>query len=67
MTKKNYKPEEITGIWADNDNKFLEIEFNNSKILRVNYRDLPNKEILFTDDIPTKEDLKKMIEEGEWQ
>lgn len=67
MTKKTYTPKEITGMWADNDNQFLEIEFNNAKILRVNYRDLPNDEILYTDDVPTKEDLKKMIEEGEWQ
>lgn len=67
MTKKNYKPEEITGMWADNDNQFLEIEFNTSEILRVNYRDLPNDEILNTDDIPSEEDLQEMIKEGEWQ
>lgn len=67
MTKKNYKPDDITAMWADNDNEFLEIEFNNSNILRVNYRDLPTEEILFTDNVPTDEDLKKMTNDGEWQ
>lgn len=67
MTKKNYEPEEITGMWADNDNQFLEIEFCTSEILRVNYRDLPNDEILNTDDVPNEKDLKKMLQEGEWQ
>ena len=66
-TKKNYTPEEITGMWGDNDNQFLEIEFNNAEILRVNYRDLPNEEILNIDDVPNDEDLQKMIQYGEWQ
>lgn len=67
MTKKNYTPEEITGMWADNDNQFLEIEFNNAEILRINYRDLPTEEILYTDGVPNDEDLQEMIQEGEWQ
>lgn len=67
LQEKNYKPNEITAMWADNDNQFLEIEFNNSDILKVNYRDLPTEEILFTDDVPSEEDLQEMIKEGEWQ
>ena len=66
-TKKTYTTDQITAMYSDNDNEFLEIDFDNTNILRVNYMDLPNKEILFTDDVPNDEDLQEMIKEGEWQ
>lgn len=66
-TKKTYTTDQITTMYADNDNQFLEIEFDGTDILRVNYRDLPNDEILNADDVPTKDDLEKMLQDGEWQ
>ena len=53
-------------MFGDNDNEFLEIIFDNSDILRVNYRDLPSDRLLKTDDIPTDKELGEMIEAGEW-
>lgn len=67
LQEKTYTTDQITSMYADNDNEFLDIEFNNEDILRINYKDLPNDEILITDDAPTQEDLEKMLQDGEWQ
>lgn len=68
MKNKNYTREDIIATYADDFNEFIEIEFINHDILRVNYRDLPFDIKEFDDNFQiSKEEFKQMLEGGEWQ
>lgn len=62
---RNYTRENITATYPDNDNKFLEIVFNNCEILRVNYCDLPFNLLEKDDNFNLSEDeFEILLQEG---
>ena len=68
MKNKNYTREDIVATYADDFNEFIEIEFINHDILRVNYRDLPRDINDFDDNFElSKDEFKQILQEGEWQ
>lgn len=65
MTKKK---NDITATYTDDDNEFLEIEFFDRRILRVNYRDLPFDISQIDDNFEISDlEFKEILQEGEWQ
>ena len=68
MKNKTYTREDINATYTDNDNEFLEIEFINHDILRVNYRDLPFDISQIDDNFEiTDNEFEQILQEGEWQ
>ena len=68
MKNKNYTPEDITATYADDFNEFIEIEFINNNILRVDYRDLPFDISQIDDNFEvTKDEFEQILQVGEWQ
>lgn len=68
MKNKTYTREDIMATYTDDFNEFIEIEFINHDILRVNYRDLPRDIKEFDDNFQiSKEEFKQILQEGEWQ
>lgn len=59
--------DDITATYPDNENKFIEIVFDNCEILRVNYRDLPFDLSEKDDDFNlTDDEFETLLQEGEW-
>lgn len=68
MKNKTYTREDITATYTDDFNEFIEIEFINHDILRVNYKDLPRDINDFDDNFQiSKDEFKQILQEGEWQ
>lgn len=68
MKNKNYTREDIMATYADDFNEFIEIEFINHDILRVNYRDLPRDINNFDDNFElSKNEFKQILQDGEWR
>lgn len=65
---KTYTREDIMATYADDFNEFIEIEFINHDILRVNYKDLPRNINSFDDNFElSKDEFEQILQEGEWQ
>ena len=68
MTSKTYTREDITATYTDDFNEFIEIEFINHDILRINYKDLPFDISQIDDNFElSKDEFEQILQGGEWQ